>query len=355
MINNIRIRSFKSFPDLKIQIKPLTILTGLNNSGKSTIIQSLRMHCNSIHENNPYLQGLGLYEELHSKFSHPKKPIIIACYYDDQSKEYLIINETKIKCPRRAPICTYIGADRLGPMTTLPLFVSANSYPHIGDKGEYVFDYIDRLKNIIIPERLHHINSEGSNFEFEIRGWLNEIAHGVKFRNEIDKKRDSSHAEINTFRPANVGFGISYTLPIIAAILGASGRFIDNNDENKWVKKWEDAKDKFGTLVMIENPEAHLHPKGQTAIGKMIALAAASGVQIILETHSDHLIDGIRIAVKEGLLDAKYTIFHFLSKQNDEKSSIVSPKLSEDGKIEFWPENFFDQTLKNRAILARRK
>jgi len=74
------------------------------------------------------------------------------------------------------------------------------------------------------------------------------------------------------------GFGLSYTLPVITALL--VGTLIPNS------------------LVIIENPEAHLHPRGQTEIARLIALCAQVGTQIIIETHSDHLFDGIRIAAK---------------------------------------------------------
>jgi len=55
-------------------------------------------------------------------------------------------------------------------------------------------------------------------------------------------------------------------------------------------------------VAVIENPEAHIHPQGQAELGKLMALAASSGAQIIVETHSDHVINAIRVAVKEGII-----------------------------------------------------
>ena len=60
---------------------------------------------------------------------------------------------------------------------------------------------------------------------------------------------------------------------------------------------------KRGTLVLLENPEAHLHPQGQVRIGELIARTAASGVQILVETHSDHVLNGIRLAVHAGKIE----------------------------------------------------
>jgi predicted ATPase len=89
-------------------------------------------------------------------------------------------------------------------------------------------------------------------------------------------------------------------------------------------------------------------------MGKLIALAASCGVQIVVETHSDHLMDGIRIAVKEQKIAADKVAFQYFTKKPNEPSEVTSPKLHDNGKLDFWPEGFFDQTLKNRAILARK-
>lgn len=78
------------------------------------------------------------------------------------------------------------------------------------------------------------------------------------------------------FTAQNVGFGISYVLPIVLALVKA----------------------KKGELIILENPEAHLHPRGQRKMGELIARAAQGGVQVIVETHSDHILNGIRFVCK---------------------------------------------------------
>jgi predicted ATPase len=127
----------------------------------------------------------------------------------------------------------------------------------------------------------------------------------------------------------------------------------DTGWENSWGNKWEKEKLERGMLLLIENPEAHLHPRGQTMLGKLIALGAKCGLQLVIETQSDHLMDGIRLAVKNGDLHTDQVAFHYLSVTTEGETQIESPKLHANGKLEYWPKGFFDQTLINRTNLAR--
>jgi predicted ATPase len=144
------------------------------------------------------------------------------------------------------------------------------------------------------------------------------------------KLTDSSYATFNGYRATNVGFGLSYTLPVITALL--VGTIIPNS------------------LVIIENPEAHLHPKGQTEMAKLIALCTQAGAQIIVETHSDHIFDGIRIAAKKMNM-AKDIQIHWFELDENKNTQVYSPILSNDGRIEEWPQGFFDQFEINSSEL----
>jgi len=349
MITEIELNAFKSFPEKRIGFKPLTLLAGLNNSGKSSVIQALRMYCNAA-----LLEGHGTVSDIRSKFSPASESVRVTCYFSDNSSSTLKLDNSMLVQPDKAPLYCYIGADRLGPQTSLPLFRSLGELPQIGYKGEYVLDFLQQFENTIIPEALIHEKAEGRTLAYVLEGWLNEISPGVDFKYQTNAKTDSAYAEIDGFRPANVGFGLSYTLPILVAILGMSAQAPSSGWEETWGEDWEKKKEDKGILLILENPEAHLHPQGQTAMGKLIALAASCGTQIVVETHSDHLMDGIRIAVKEQKITADKVAFQYFTKKTNEPSEVTSPQLHENGKLDFWPEGFFDQTLKNRAILARK-
>ena len=133
------------------------------------------------------------------------------------------------------------------------------------------------------------------------------------------------------YRATNVGFGLSYTLPVLAALLSPPG-----------------------SLCLIENPEAHLHPRGQTKLADLAVRASLAGVQVIVETHSDHFIDGVRIAVRDGLIRPDQTAFHYFEREGG-KTVVSSPQVDADGRLSSWPAGFFDQHEENLARLIAPK
>lgn len=356
MLSELRIHGFKSLKEMSVSLRLLTLLSGINNSGKSSLLQALRMFSSSFEENGPpTLEGHGGVDELRCKSVSTGEKIEISCTFNQGTASSLILTDSSCVAPTTAPLTYYLSAARKGPEVTLPIRrqLGAEERPHIGDQGEYIVGFLDALNNAVIPEPLRHQEAQGITLEYQLAAWLTEISPGIDIRYEIDTKRDASRVEFNTFRPTNVGFGLSYSLPIIAAVLGLSAKAPVNGWECQWGDVWDSEKADRGVLLMIENPEAHLHPQGQTALGRLLALGAKCGLQVLVETHSDHLMDGIRIAVRDGELSAQDAQFHYFVRSAEGETMIETPKLAADGKLNFWPKGFFDQTLKNRARLAR--
>ena len=133
--------------------------------------------------------------------------------------------------------------------------------------------------------------------------------------------------------PAATGFGISYCLPIIvqgfACALNQKGIFI------------------------VENPEAHLHPKGQSKIGEFLALLALSGVQVLIETHSEHIINGVRLALSMSKSTEKANIYFFDHQSNEFYQKEIT--INQYGDLSEWPQGFFDQTENDIRELLLRK
>ena len=125
-------------------------------------------------------------------------------------------------------------------------------------------------------------------------------------------------------RPMHTGFGLTQVFPVVVAGLSANA-----ND-----------------LLLIENPEVHLHPAGQAAMGGFPAEVASAGVQIVIETHSDHILNGIRRAVKADALSHENAALHFFRPRAEAggvRPQVESPAMDDKGNIDTWPDGFFDQ------------
>ena len=325
MINQLIIKGFKSCVDKSINFNQLNVLTGLNSSGKSSVIQALQiLNKYSRHFENSLIEGHGDYKELQNPFS-PLPFSINARYCEDHMICYSPLTKNNIYADD-FPDLIVISADRYGPLVSIPLLSDCE----LGPKGENVIKCIEMHENDILDELVIHPCSEGDTFLYNLRAWLGTISPGVQFDYNIIDKADTSFSLFNGYRAKNVGFGLSYTLPIIVALfLGA-------------IKK--------NTLVILENPEAHLHPRGQTEMGKLIASVAHSGCQVIVETHSDHLFDGIRIYAKKNKGFADKVLTHWFE-QDKGISNVTSIKMDNYGRIKEWPEGMFDQFEINASDL----
>ena len=102
----------------------------------------------------------------------------------------------------------------------------------------------------------------------------------------------------------------------------------------------------------MENPEIHLHPAGQALMGQFMADVARAGMQVLVETHSDHVLNGIRRSVKAGRLAADRVVIHFFRPRSEDRSQVVSPAMDGSGNIDSWPEGFFDQFDKDASYFA---
>jgi predicted ATPase len=234
--------------------------------------------------------------------------------------------------------CYYLGAERVGPRPVHVLSASQVERNDLGADGSLAVAFLDAYGDQQVLAEVRHAASPSASLLPQVTAWMGEISPGVRLSTQahIDLSLArlsfsfvTGGATSRSHRPTSVGFGLSYTLPVIVALLAAPA----------------------GSLVMIENPEAHLHPRGQVAMGEMVARAASAGVQVIVETHSDHVINGMRIAVREGRATPEQVGFHFFhritetDREGDERPVHVvqSPRIDADGRLDAWPPGFFDQ------------
>lgn len=343
MIKELKLENFKSFINKQINFAPLTVLTGINASGKSSVIQAIRMVYKANINQAIQLKNHALPASLKSKLTRNDNiKLEVLDFTNNKESNYSLSlekndNGTYFYNPP-APSAdisdiSYISSGRYGPENELP-FYNMDVPRNVGEKGEYVIAFIEANENFKVPEslRVNNNTSDSGMLKNCINNWLNEITPNSNL--SYDKKNDvlgRFYPTYNGIVPTETGFGLSSTLPIIASLL-----FTQNKKE----------------VLIIENPETHLHPAAQTKMGELIALSVAAGKQVIIETHSDHIIDGIRIAAKQNKIKAEDVMFHFFKRDSFEtETSIESPELLQDGKLSFWPEGFFDQSMINMEEL----
>ncbi|MGH7596647.1 MAG: AAA family ATPase [bacterium] len=126
---------------------------------------------------------------------------------------------------------------------------------------------------------------------------------------------------------ADVGFGVSQTLPVLVALLTAEA----------------------GQLVYLEQPEIHLHPRAQVALAQVLADAANRGVRVVAETHSSLLLLGVQSLVAEGKISPDKIKLHWFKRRNDGVTEVTSADLDEAGAFGDWPEDFADVALETES------
>lgn len=374
MITRIAINNFKAFREAEINVNRLNLFTGLNGMGKSTFIQSLLLLRQSDAHLIPEIKGLILKggdegiidlgkgkdvyninadsDYLKFEIDIDNKLFLDVSYDFEAESDVLPLSKDRdnyYNNPGNPSIFNnrfvYLKAERIGPEHNYKANLSAvKQRRFLGYRGENVplFIALNKFDPVNLPS-VQHENAKANNLIAHLDAWLNDITPGSHvistYYTDLDIVRigyqfDTGKDVTPEFSPVNVGFGFTYTLPVLTAILSAEK----------------------GDLLIIENPESHLHPQGQAKMGELLAKAANDGVQIIIESHSDHLFNGIRIAVKNKAINKDdVSVFYFERdvNSNEHITKISEPVIENDGRISHKPKGFFDEYSKQLDSLIR--
>lgn len=364
MIREVEIRGFKPYVADRIIMAPLTVLAGLNGSGKTSFIQTILLCCHAsktrssaISLNGPYGLELGTAGDVLNWSS--QSPIQVSMH-DVEGEEFLWEFETPtetslyldvLKKPKNSIALfgnssrsfTYLSAERLGPRGVNDTSAIPESEMEIGSCGEFTAHLLSASGDKVLAhaDRSHPLNLERQPklLKYEVERWLSEITRTIEVngtRNPTSNVSELSYRVSGStwVKSTNMGFGITYSLPIILAGLIAEP----------------------GSMLVVENPEAHLHPAGQSRIGVFLAWLAGKGVQVVLETHSDHVLNGIRLAIaKYKYLSHEKAVVHFFSDSmgSEDQLNIAPLSISANGSISDWPSGFFDQYQVDVATLGQ--
>ena len=407
MLRRIGLRNFKCFELLDLPCASLNVLCGLNGMGKSSVIQALLVLRQSfetadLQEGRLVLGGtltdLGsgsdvLFEDadeevvafllsgdhpgaVATEFSISEAPWASAFRYSrtgDQLTAVTRVETERVLLAEGAPEVwrrilfsdgrtlgdlvepasfpqawrpvppfggrvVYVQAERVGPRKSYPLSEVLARRGDLGVRGEFAWNYLnDHQDELLEVNDPRCGNKAGRRLLDVVDYWMQDVSPGAHLQLESVPAADAVIAGFTFSRPGdvatqrhratNVGFGLSYVLPVILGLLASPG-----------------------ALCLIENPEAHLHPRGQTRLAELAVRAAVSGVQVFVETHSDHFMDGVRIAVRDGLIAPESIAVHYFER-SEGRTVVSSPVLDADGRLSRWPAGFFDQHEENLARL----
>ncbi len=371
MISTLRLVNFKCFQDQTVNLRPLTVLSGLNGTGKSSVIQSLLLLRQSYEQKllpekglalNGALVGLGTAKDVLWR-NAAEETIAIELGMDsgvaakwqfayDAASDVLALGASESP----APIATsslldqgfqYLSAERLGPRASFAMADHVvRQQRQLGSRGEYTAHFLSVYGSEDVALSVaKHPEASSSSLTNQVEAWLGTVSPGVRLEVTAHSSMDVVNLQFSfvegrlvsdPFRPTNVGFGLTYTLPLIVASLGAV----------------------TDGLMLFENPEAHLHAKGQVKLAELFARVASSGVQLIIETHSEHILNGVRIAVHQGIIPPELVQFHYFERREMSgglQHVVHSPTVDAAGRIDFWPDGFFDEWDRSLETLLEPK
>lgn len=359
MINYMQVENFKSIRKLSLPLENLNLFFGMNGMGKSSVIQALLLLRQSFWGN--YKSGLDyLYTNGEMIQLGTGKDIFCQTGNSDTIRFYIQFNNhTAYDCrykyevdrqdsdqllrigpgadddyavPLFSEQFSYLGAEHIGPRKQYSTENwKKNGMARLGTMGEFVVPFLAlEGEKIRIPDEMCLPSGKTNRLIDQVSAWIAEISPGIRISAELLPSIEKAKLAISysgdrfmsdAFLPVNVGFGIPYVLPLIVELL------ISDKD----------------SLLLIENPESHLHPKGQTMVARLIALAASHGCQIICESHSDHVINGVRVAVKNQQISNKKVGVSFFSKNKNQETTADNIYIDEHGSLSNYPLGLLDE------------
>lgn len=366
MLSSINLTAFKAFDELRLTLGNLTLLSGINSAGKSSVLQALSLvrqsfdaamldqgTRNELLLNGPLVE-LGTVADIYCEYARRKPATITFGFHGREADESVLLTGTGVAEELKADVLrldpgthiavnsataflrnpfNYLRADRVSPELTYPRSHREVVQRHsLGARGEFTAHYLSHYRDELVLNRSVRAHEAGPRLMSQVTHWMGKISPGVRIEPEAIAKTDfvtvrfgfgsrTGLTSSESYRPTHVGFGLTYTLPIIVALVSTPP----------------------GGMILVENPEAHVHPSGQAMLGRLMCLAAAGGAQVLVETHSDHVLNGVRIAAKEGVIDRDRLRLHFFVRGPAGRMDVESPVVEANGRLSRWPHGFFDQ------------
>ena len=384
MLERLTVRNFKSHKSTEIELGALTLLTGVNSSGKSSLIQALLLLRQSFMKDR-LSSGLDLNEPLvkigkgqdalHRMSDSNVLAITVKCgeVFDFEYDVETALDKTFLPMGHQGENVKRENLENLSLFSKNFQYISSlrwggrshfDQYDYeVGELGQiskllgqgecvahFLYEYGGEQSHNYLVDVEAYKAAKTVELSEQVEAWMRRISAGitVEAKKGLTGGFDISYGyaydgvkPISDLRAENIGYGISHALPVVTALLAS----------------------KPGALVILENPEAHLHPAGQAELAKLISRVAQNGVQVIVETHSDHIVNGVLVATKlfesdkkdekiRGLDRGKVKIY-YVDKDPDVPAAAKAKevKVEAGGRLDFQPPGFFDQAEKDLCSL----
>lgn len=326
MIKKIFINNYKGIEDTVLEFRPLTILTGLNSTGKSTCFQAI---LTALYYTSPIasilMDGVDFsFETLRNRNVNAKDLTIQIECKNGHIEHHMTSDSNQSQNPINIDLekdIYYLNANRLGfsEMETI-----SPKYK-VGIAGEYLFGTFEQEKSNLVEKELVKVK-ESETLSSHVNFWLTYIL-GIKFEMQTEKVTSTKvkviykSNDLPNLAPQQLGVGVSYLVKVLIMCLRA----------------------KKGEVLMIENPEIHLHPAAQARLGDFFTYITNAGIQMLIETHCEHLINKLQYQIYKNQFAHDNAVLFY-------KGAIDTPfdtiHFTKDGKFtKPFPEGFFDATL----------
>jgi len=204
----------------------------------------------------------------------------------------------------------------------------------VGLSGEFtpyiMHKYNKELIDGFLPPQNDIISRSIKKYKFNVcvQSWMNYLNFG---KYSLSNSLETIQLNIKDYNISNVGFGISQVLPIIV-----SGLIKFENE-----------------LLLLEQPEIHLHPTAQMCMADFLVSMAINGKGAIVETHSDHIINRIVRRMMESDIINKKVKIYFVDQDDDGVSTIENVIVDPIRGVLTDNENFFTQFASETEKIVR--
>ena len=346
MINSLFVKNFKSIEEYQFELGAMNLFVGPNSSGKSSVIQALLLVCDNAREDNVAHKMVCKHMKMPS-FKEVRNFVTNAKAYSvtvndvemkfipaDDSLTGTMVSQSKgFETPdlnRITEKVMYLPAARTSELSETRINQDSDSNA-LGLFGEYVIDYFQNHKDDLIPDAI--IKDRSSiTFSGQLNYWLKKLT-GYRIHVQLDGAEYKVRyigVGGKEIHPHHVGTGVSFITGVLIAGLASC---MD------------------GGLLIVENPEIHLHPAAQADVIDFLAMIAGAGSQVMVETHSDHLFNGVRRLLRGKVIEEQSArVFNFRRADNG-TSVIKTVKLNQYGGIDNDEPGLFDQFDRDLAAI----